>query len=273
MQDFTHSVVSGISMGLFDRAGINKKVFLFLLAAGILGCIAVLPYVWSLDLIPEEKLPAPKSVLVLAQIVQSVVMLSVAVFAGLYIAKKVGLGAPYLEDWLTGESVHDGLKSVLITSVVLGMLAGGFIFFLDRVVFALYIEPVTASQAQPALWQRFLVSFYGGICEELFMRLFLMSLFVWLFSKIKRTINGHATDLGVWSAIILVSVIFGLGHLPMTARFIGITPLVVVRAIVLNGIAGIVFGWLYWKKGLESAIVSHFSTDIIIHVVLSSLAA
>ena len=259
-------------MGLFDRAGVNKKMFLLLLAAGVFGCIAVLPYVWSLGLIPEDKLPAPKSVLALAQIVQSVVMLSVAVFLGLYLGRKVGLGAPYLEDRLTGESVHDGFKSVLITSVVLGVIAGGLVFFLDRVVFAVYIEPVTASQAKPALWQRFLASFYGGICEELFMRLFLMSFFVWLFSKIKRTVSGHAADLGFWSAIVLVSVIFGLGHLPMTARFIGITPLVVVRAILLNGIAGIVFGWLYWKKGLESAMVSHFSADIIIHVVLSSFA-
>ena len=100
-----------------------------------------------------------------------------------------------------------------------------------------------------------------------------MSLFVWLFSKIKRTVNGYATDLGVWSAIVLVSVIFGLGHLPMTARFIELTPIVIARAIILNGIGGIVFGWLYWKKGLESAMVSHYSADITIHVVLSSLAA
>lgn len=29
-----------------------------------------------------------------------------------------------------------------------------------------------------------------------------------------------------------------------------------------------VFGWLYWKKGLESAMIAHFSADIIIHVCL-----
>lgn len=258
-------------MGLFDRTAVNKKMFLLLLAAGVLGSMAVLPYVWSLDLIPEEKLPAPKSVLVLAQIIQSVVMLSVAVFVGLYLGNKVGLGAPFIEDWLTGESVRDEFKCVIITSIVLGVVVGGLLFFLDRVVFAFFIEPVTVSQAQPALWQRFLVSFYGGVCEELFMRLFLMSLFVWLFHKIKATDNGRATDLGFWLAIILVSVIFGLGHLPMTAKFIELTPVVVARAIVLNGIAGVVFGWLYWRKGLESAMISHFSADITLHVILASL--
>ncbi|MBN2313418.1 MAG: CPBP family intramembrane metalloprotease [Sedimentisphaerales bacterium] len=72
-------------------------------------------------------------------------------------------------------------------------------------------------------------------------------------------------------AILLNSVLFGLGHLPMTARFTEITPLVVLRAIILNGIAGITFGWLYWKKGLESAMISHFTTDIVLHVLPPSL--
>jgi membrane protease YdiL (CAAX protease family) len=37
----------------------------------------------------------------------------------------------------------------------------------------------------------------------------------------------------------------------------------------LNGLAGVAFGWLYWKRGLESAIVAHFSADIILHVLLA----
>ena len=50
-----------------------------------------------------------------------------------------------------------------------------------------------------------------------------------------------------------------------------ITLIIVVRAIVLNGIAGVIFGRLYWEKGLKSVIVSHFSADILLHTILSSL--
>jgi membrane protease YdiL (CAAX protease family) len=32
-------------------------------------------------------------------------------------------------------------------------------------------------------------------------------------------------------------------------------------------IIGILFGWIYWKKGLEAAMVAHFSTDIVLHVI------
>jgi membrane protease YdiL (CAAX protease family) len=57
----------------------------------------------------------------------------------------------------------------------------------------------------------------------------------------------------------------------MTAQFMPITPIVVIRAIVLNGILGILYGWLYWHRGLESAMITHFSTDIMLHVLLPSL--
>ena len=44
------------------------------------------------------------------------------------------------------------------------------------------------------------------------------------------------------------------------------TPLLIARALVLNGIGGIVFGWLYWKRGLLAAMLAHFSADIVLHV-------
>ena len=61
----------------------------------------------------------------------------------------------------------------------------------------------------------------------------------------------------------------GLGHLPATSVVVPLTPLVITRAVVLNGLLGIAFGWLYWKRGLEAAIISHFSADIVLHVLLA----
>ena len=47
----------------------------------------------------------------------------------------------------------------------------------------------------------------------------------------------------------------------------GLDTVVVLRTLLLNGIAGVVFGWLYWKRGLEMAMLSHFSADIVLHVI------
>lgn len=46
-----------------------------------------------------------------------------------------------------------------------------------------------------------------------------------------------------------------------------ITPTVVVLALALNGVAAVSFGYLYWKRGLESAMIAHFCADFVIYVV------
>jgi uncharacterized membrane protein len=44
--------------------------------------------------------------------------------------------------------------------------------------------------------------------------------------------------------------------------------LVVARTIVLNSLGGLVFGWLFWSLGLESAMMAHFLTDVIIYTLI-----
>lgn len=124
-----------------------------------------------------------------------------------------------------------------------------------------------------APWKAFLASFYGGIAEEIMFRLFLMTFFVWVLFKIKTTKDGRPTRFQIWLGNILSSVIFGLGHLGITGFLAAITLAVVLRAVLLNGVVGVVFGWLYWRKGLESAMIAHFSADIVLHVLTPLVAA
>ncbi len=105
------------------------------------------------------------------------------------------------------------------------------------------------------------------------MRLLLVSTLAWLFSKLSHTADGTPTRGAVWVAISAAAVVFGLGHLPATSLTMAITPLVVTREIVLNGIMGVVFGAMYWKRGLEAAMLTHFSADIVLHFLLPMVLA
>jgi membrane protease YdiL (CAAX protease family) len=69
-----------------------------------------------------------------------------------------------------------------------------------------------------------------------------------------------------WVAIVLVAVLFGLGHLPATSAITPLTTTLVVRALVLNGIAGITFGYLYWKQGLEAAMLGHMNAHVVMQI-------
>lgn len=96
-----------------------------------------------------------------------------------------------------------------------------------------------------------------------------MTLIIWIFSKIKKSGEIIQNNLVICLSIILSALLFGIGHLPATSILTTLTPLVIFRCLLLNGIGGIAFGWLYWKKGLESAMIAHFSADIMLHVVLT----
>ena len=64
----------------------------------------------------------------------------------------------------------------------------------------------------------------------------------------------------------MAAVIFGLGHLPATVALVPLTPFLVVRAIALNGTLGVVAGFLFWRYGIEMAMICHFFADIVLHV-------
>ncbi len=251
---------------------INRKLFLILWMASIFGVIAILPYVFTLQGGIPENSQIPIYLLIIGQIIQNAIIFAIAILVGLKLAKKVGFGLPILEGWLEGREIKSDLKSILGISIGLGLLAGVLIVGLDY-LFSLLGVTINVAQASinPPAWQGFLASFYGGINEEIMLRLFLMTLIVWVFYKIKKTKEGNPTKLSIWLGIVLAAIIFGAGHLPALMSITTLTPLLIIRTIALNALGGIIFGWLYWKKGLESAMISHFSADIVLHVIVPLL--
>ena len=257
----------------------NWKIFFILWIAGILATVAVLPYTLELQspTLANLNLAMPLPALLAIQMIQNAIIFAIVVFAGLFLANRVGLGLPILEARLNGESVGGKIRAVLPISIMLGVI--GTLVILGLEVF--YFQPAMMKElgdsaaalnlqtSQPAAWKGFLASFYGGIAEELQLRLFVMSLLIWLGKFVSKTSEGKPTSEVFWIANILAAVLFGVGHLPTTALLIPLTPLVITRAIVLNGLLGVGFGWLYWKRGLESAIIAHFSADIVLHVLLA----
>lgn len=257
---------------------INWRVFFILLIAAILATIAVVPY--SLELqsstLTSLELPIPLPALIALQTVQNAILFAIMIFIGMLLAKRVGLGTPILDAATLGEPFVGQIRAILPLSILLGVIGTLIVLGLEIFVFqpAMLNELGNTAnalnlQSQPAAWKGFLASFYGGIAEEIQLRLFMMSLLVWLGRFFSKTKEGKPTAAVFWLGSILAAGLFGLGHLPITATLVPLTPLVITRAIVLNGLLGVAFGWLYWRRGLEAAMISHFSADIVLHVLLA----
>jgi membrane protease YdiL (CAAX protease family) len=241
---------------------INWKLFFILLIVCVITSIFVIPYSMALT---SSELEITVFI-VLITVAQNLVLFAIAVFLGLFFSQKIGFRLPVLQGILEKENQNQRLKSILPLSICLGVLAGVLIILVDIPFNRLIPAFQNISISIPA-WKAFLASFYGGIAEEVLLRLFLVSFLVWITYKIKKNKDGCPTNFGIWFSIILAAVIFGLGHLPATSQITALTGVVISRAIVLNGIGGVIFGWLYWKKGLESAMIAHFSTDIVLHII------
>jgi len=53
----------------------------------------------------------------------------------------------------------------------------------------------------------------------------------------------------------------------LAAQLGPLTPQLIAAVLFLNGIAALPFGYLYWSRGLEAAMLAHFSADLVLHVI------
>ncbi|HJZ66210.1 MAG TPA: CPBP family glutamic-type intramembrane protease [Candidatus Acidoferrum sp.] len=104
---------------------------------------------------------------------------------------------------------------------------------------------------------------YGGITEELLLRWGSMTFLVWAAWKGLQKGKGAPRPAFVVSAIVCSALVFGAGHLPIAIALSGSANLLLITYVVVaNSIFGVVAGFLYWKKGLESAMVAHALTHV-----------
>jgi membrane protease YdiL (CAAX protease family) len=200
------------------------------------------------------------------QFIVQILLYSALLWAGLKLSPTVGLELPFLNQQ-TGKN----LWKMILAAALLGLAAGVAMVALDVFIFAprltaeLALVEGLAEGARPPVWQGFLASFYGGIVEEVMMRLFLMTLIIWLGSRLSK--NKKPSRFVIWFAILFAGLVFGLAHLPtIVAMGMPLTPLYVMRTLALNSV-GILYGWLYWKRGFDSAMIAHFTTDLVVHVI------
>lgn len=238
------------------------RIALLLGVAATLATMALFPYQMALkpgaiELV-SAMLGVPPIALIAFQSLQSGLVYFLLAWAGLKLGAPLGLGAPWLGAWLYRRPRP--ATSGWWQAAALGALAAGVL--LGAV--ALFGAPLGESApAQPAAWKGLLASFYGGIVEEIGMRTFVMGGLAWLLA---RTTGGTPRAWVMLVALVAAAVLFGAGHLPLAAELGPLTATTVTRVVAYNALLGLVFGALYWKRGLEHAMLAHFCADLVLHV-------
>ena len=226
------------------------KLGLTLFALGFLGALTLLTVSFP---IPEEFQQMQPSVFKLFTLVNPTVFLLISVVVGIALFEKVNLTVPVISSLLEKDcqNANTVFAEQLKFGVSLGFLAGAVVVLMSSIPALSEQFNAYYSNLEVTLLARF---GYGGITEELLLRFGLMTLFVWLISKLTKRLN----DTTYWVAIILSTALFALGHFPAVfAAVPNPTTLFLVFVLVGNSIISLSCGWLYWKKGLEAAIIAH----------------
>jgi hypothetical protein len=243
---------------LTDVRSPRLRLGVLLWLGGMLGAV-VLTVLILPDLLAGEALPVPLWALTLASVAQSGVLLALGTWTGVALARKVGLHAPAFEAAAASQPVAPALRPQLAPGLLWGLLAGALLAALSLIAPA----ALTAVQARfdPPLVARVL---YGGITEELLLRWGLMTLLVWAAWRFVQRGQGAPRALYVWAAIGLSALLFGAGHLPTAAAVVGDLTMEVSAFVVgANTVFGVLFGYLYWRYGLEAAMIAHAFAHVV----------
>ena len=249
-----------------------------------------------------------KSLLLGMEAIEITVGLAIAVSCGLLAAHRVGLGAPILETWLRGEAIKSQLRPLVVPSLLMGVLIAAVsilpnlsVFHPNRQLAHQEAERISEStdgaklaekvrrfiDDRPLTLTSLTVSYLNAaIRGELISRLFLLSIIALIFAKITGSPSGTASNRVLFSAVLGVAAIGAITHVAwqsattkMIFSSLGVIKivhdpfwLVIARALLRTVPGAVGFGWLYVRRGIESAILSAFVSSVVAHLLFVLVA-
>jgi hypothetical protein len=231
-------------------------LFVGLFLAGLFGSLIGVP--WTIAVLRDS------ATAWLSALVEVLFFLTPACAVGVWLGKRVGLGSR-LRELVSGmPGGWERVRLGFLPAVLVGLTLGGVGFFAQNSIPKRALMP---GLNNPNTVEWFLRCLSAALTEEIFFRLGLLTLFVWVLRSI---VKKPAIDVpSLWVGNLLAALVFAGAHLPQLT-FHGCSLLIPV--VVFSTSAGMVMGWLYMRYGLVSAVVAHFICDLMVYVVPRLLA-
>jgi len=232
-----------------------------LLLLGLMGILSLLTVELPTSNLPPETLErfSPQMIKFLS-LLNPLIFLVISILIGLRLYPKTSLRAPLIESLLQDEKPTIPFPMILKSGILGGLLAGILLVLIGWIYRPLM--PLEFTELGKNLQMNMLTRLlYGGLTEEILLRFGLMTLLVWLFLKICKSRESNT----YWIAIIATALLFAVSHFPIAFQAVNKPSGFLLSYILIgNSLGGLIFGWLYWKKGLESAFVAHMVAHIVL---------
>ena len=227
------------------------KLLLLVLISGLIGgyCLGLYSYdSLSIDLLKElQKQNVTKEMVAISFMIQYGILFGLILASiGIILSKKIKFWKEFKIN-----------KKALITTIIITIIGALLLFPGDKLIFgSLNTWVLEQYTVKPTIYKIIGGLLVGGIIEEVMMRLFFMSLIVFIISKFYKNKKEIPTIIFI-IANIISALLFAAGHLPSTLTMTSLTPIIIIRCFLFNGGLGLCFGYLYRKYGIGYAMISH----------------
>lgn len=208
--------------------------------------------------LPPSLAQLPPAAVVLLSLANPFILLVLTALVGAAAAHRSGLVS-----WAAGTAAAPGRRNWLL-AVAWGLGLAGAIAVADAAW-----RPLLSAHWQALLgpsafsWKQLLVGMlYGGLTEEIMLRWGVMAGLAWLMHKVFARHAAQVPDWAVVAATLLSAGLFAAGHLPAVMAMGEVDAAMVARTLTLNMVAGLVYGWLFWRHTLEAAMAAHAATHL-----------
>jgi membrane protease YdiL (CAAX protease family) len=184
--------------------------------------------------------------------------------------RPLGLGPPL--NLVTLSPQHRArAKRHAFQSIAFAVAAAIVIAAIDRFFFdGETARRTPALNVHPTPLARVAITFIGGLLEELFFRVFFattVAAAVW--SGLRRAVGERAglVVAAQWTGIISAAIFVGVWHVGM-----GSDPSSSgARVLAVNGVGNLLYGWTYWRRGLEMSTLTHGALNATLYLGLPIL--
>lgn len=239
----------------------NWKFLLLVLLGGLIGgyCIGL----YSYDSLSEELLKqiqeqnVTKEIMGLSSAIQYGIPFGIVLASvGIVLSNKINLWNDFKLD-----------KKAIITTIIIAIVGALVLFPGDKLIFGSLNTWVNEQYTvKPTIYKMIGGLLVGGIIEEVMMRLFFMSLIVFIISKILK--KKEIPTIVFIISNILSALLFAAGHLPSTSAMTTLTPVLIFRCFLFNGGLGLTFGYLYRKYNIRYAMIAHGLVHLISDILM-----
>ncbi len=247
--------------------GFELDLFLLLSGVSLIGAVGVIPMSAHFIRLKLTDITVPPERAAVASAMQGGILAIGAAGGGLVFAHWAGFELPVFRALTSDLPFPGNAPGQIRIGLLLGLVSGIIVLGLEWLVFWNHLPAGLKQGLEVPTWKRLAATLYGGVTEEVLTRLFFLSLFAWALSFIWSNSEEHASGPAIWIAVLLSALVFGLLHLPATILLAPLTRVVVIRTLILNGVVGVVAGWMFVEYGLAVAMATHWAADIMVLIV------